>query len=126
VTDTKEKDVTALPKGLAETIDGFKRGCDSKNHPVAEEVRDRIIQRFTKAFKNNEGTWDDVASQITTLARLAGRAATLYADLDQKLTVQWVHARFALRDAQAECTAMRAEAAPVFGKHCQGVDLDTP
>ncbi len=118
--------MTELPKGLAETIDAFKHGCDSKNHPVADEVSAQIMARFFEAFKIYEDTWPDVASQILTLSRLAGREATLYADLDRSLTVQWVHARFALRDAKAECTAMRADAPPVFGKHCQDVDLDTP
>jgi hypothetical protein len=116
-----------LPLGLADTIDAFKAGCDSKDHKVADEVTVQMIKRFSDAFTAAEPDWPAVGSQILTLAHLAGRAATLYADLDDRsFIVHWVHARFALRDVKAECKVMGAAAPPVIGKHCQLVDLDTP
>ena len=111
-----------LPKGLEETADAFEKGCDAKNKQVAEGVRGKIIERFHDDYKANEGDWDNVSMQILTVARLAGRLAALYAELDGESTVEWVHARFGLRDARSECQLEFG----ARGKHCQNVDLNTP
>jgi len=111
-----------LPKGLAETIDAFNKGCDAKSKRVAPEVGAMIAGRFHEGYKANERIWGDVGLQVLTVARLAGRLGALYAELDSKGVVEWTHARFALRDARAECQAGLGPR----GKHCQDVDLDTP
>jgi hypothetical protein len=113
----------ALPKGLDETIDAFNKGCDAKNRTVSPEVRPQITERFRRDYQDNEGDWDAVSGQVLTIARLAGRLAALYAELDGKTMVEWVHARFGLRDARSECQQGLGAAR---GKHCQSVDLDTP
>ena len=113
---------TDLPKGLEDTIAAFNAGCDAKNKDVAPDVRGRIIERFEQSYRENQGQWDEVKMQVLTVARLAGRLAALYANLDQSFKVQWVHARFGLRDAKAECQSREG----AIGRHCQRVDLDTP
>lgn len=114
-----------LPKGLPETIAAFNAGCDAKNREVAADVASRIVDRFSDAYRANEGDWKPpVSEQVLTIARLAGRLGALYAQLAGSGKVEWAHARFGLRDAQAECQTVFRSAA--VGKHCKSVDLETP
>jgi hypothetical protein len=118
-----EEGSVALPKGLQDTIDAFKSGCNAKSKTVASEVEPNIIIRFLNDYIANEKDWDKVAAQLLTVARLAGRLAALYAEIDGKGTVEWTHARFGLRDAKIEC---QKGLGPDRGKHCENADLDTP
>ena len=120
--DTAAIDLRDLPTGLAEMIQAFVRGCDAKGKRVAADVPGIIADRFSGCFEANEGSWDPAAAQVLTLARLAGRLAAAYASLDGRLEVQWTHARFGLRDVQAECQTPTRR----FGRHCENVDLDLP
>ena len=81
-----------------------------------------MAERFWRSFKENEGEWDKVATQVLTLARVGGRLAAIYAERDCRGTVDWTDARFALRDVQAECQTHEG----LRGRHCEGVDLETP
>jgi len=113
-----------LPLGLADTIAAFQAGCDAKNARVGSDVGPRIVDRFESVYRENEGGWPDVAEQVLTVARLAGRLAAVYAQLDASFDVRWQHARFGLRDAQTECQTVFGPR--MLGKHCEGVDLETP
>jgi hypothetical protein len=113
-----------LPLGLADTIIAFQAGCDAKSAHVGGDVWPRIVDRFQAAYRDNERQWPRVADQVLTVARLAGRLAAIYAQLDDSFEVRWVHARFGLRDAQAECQAIFG--ARMRGKHCESVDLGKP
>jgi hypothetical protein len=100
----------------------FLGACDAKNKRVSPEVPGRIIERFLDAFEAAKERWPKAGAQVLTVTRIAGRLAALYAELDGRMEVQWIHARFGLRDAQAEC---QIETFTV-GKHCERVDLETP
>lgn len=112
-----------LPIGLQETIDEFRAGCTDKKKGVAKDVEPEIIKRFGPTYKENECIWPFVKDQVLSMAGLAGRLAALYAEIEGKSDAAWAHARQGLRDAQQECQNVFRDPR---GKHCRGVDLETP
>lgn len=119
---TGRTNMSNLPAGLADMITAFLTGVDAKGKRVDSDVVPHIIERFEQAFETNASEWPTASAQVKLVASVCGRLAALYADLDASPTVEWSHARYALRDGQAECQA----GPPLMGKHCSGVNLGLP
>lgn len=111
-----------LPTGLADMITAFLNGVDAKGKRVAPDVVPNIIDRFGRVFEVNASAWPGAGAQVLLVASVCGRLAALYADLEASPTVEWAHARYGLRDGQAECQAD----VRLMGKHCTGVNLGLP
>lgn len=111
-----------LPTGLHDMITAFLSGVDAKGKRVAPDVVPNIIDRFGRAFEVNAPSWPAAGAQVQLVASVCGRLAALYADLEASPSVEWAHARYALRDGQAECQAD----VRLMGKHCSGVNLGLP
>src|SRR5215218_4009895 len=94
----------SLPKGLDETIVALIDGCRKKGIKIHEsKVREKMIDRLSKDFKDQEALWEVAQFQILAVAGLSGRLAAVYARLDKTDTADWHHARLGLRDGKAEC-----------------------
>ena len=104
------------PRGLDEAIGAFIRGCNANGKQVdTEQVSEKMVERLSADFQEQEQRWDQVKNQLLTVAGLSGRLAALYAVLDKSETVGWTQARKGLRDGQAECV----EALGLrLAKHC--------
>jgi hypothetical protein len=111
-----------LPKGLDETIAALIAGCKKKHIKIHEsQVREKMIERLSKDFKEQEGMWNTVQFQILAVGGLSGRLAAAYARLDHKDTADWHHVRLGLRDGKAECILSVGAAR---AKHCANADFE--
>ena len=110
------------PKGLDDAIAAFIRGCEANGKQVdTEKVSEKMIERLSEDFLEQEHRWDQVKNQILTVAGLSGRLAALYAVLDNKEIVQWTQARKGLRDGQAECVDA---VGLTLAKHCANASFE--
>jgi len=111
-----------LPKGLDETIAALIDGCKKKGIKIHEsKVREKMIDRLSRDFKEQEALWNIAQFQILAVAGLSGRLAAAYARLDNKDTADWHHTRQGLRDGKAECILSVGAAR---AKHCASADFE--
>jgi hypothetical protein len=109
-----------LPDGLEKTITHFLDGCTAYGKTAdAKNIREEMEKRLTKDFKDAKSEWPAAESQVLTVARLSGRLASAYADLDNNKTeVKWKHARRGLQDGKEECRQTPR------AKHCRTAKFD--
>ncbi|CAN5776741.1 hypothetical protein BH18ACI5_BH18ACI5_06770 [soil metagenome] len=117
-----ERQAVSLPDGLEQTIAAVIAGCRKKNVEINEEaVREKMIDRLYKDFKEFECEWPTVQYKILAVAGLSGRLAAVYARLDKVEVAQWHQARKGLRDGKAECVEA---VGLILAKHCANADFE--
>ena len=78
-----------------------------------------MIERLTPDFSEWESEWPTAGPQVLTVARLSGRLASAYAELDGgKTEIKWTHARRGLQDGKEEGRQTSR------AKHCQNADFE--
>ena len=109
------------PKGLDETIEDFFKGCTFKGKTVdTDEVSKKMIHTLTADFTKWESEWEASKAQVLTVARLSGRLAAAYAELDGgKTEIKWKHAKQGLQDGKEECRQTSR------AKHCANADFES-